>query len=245
MNGLRSVYRKNFLKWFEKERADIVCLQEIKLQENQIPKDLLDIDGYSLYLKTAKKKGYSGLAIYTKTKPLSVSDTLGIKRFDDEGRFLKLEYPEFVLIGIYMPHGGRKKENLEYKLKSYDYLRKYLSKIKNRPVVLAGDFNIARTDLDLMRPKQNRKNIMFTPEERKKVDRLINLGFVDTFRIFNNGGGHYTWWPYMANARERNLGWRIDYILVAHSLVPKIKKAFILREVRGSDHCPVGINLFA
>lgn len=160
-----------------------------------------------------------------------------------EGRFLKLTFPRFTLINFYLPHGGRKKENLDYKLKVYDFLLNYLSKLVNEKVILSGDFNIAHEDIDLARPKQNQNNIMFTPEERKKIDNLIQLGYVDTFRIFNQEGGNYTWWSYMAGARERNLGWRIDYLFVSPGLKQDLKSAFILQEIAGSDHCPIGLTV--
>ena len=156
---------------------------------------------------------------------------------------LKLKYPDFTLVNFYIPHGGRQKENLSYKLEVYELLLNFLSKIKNQNVIVIGDFNIAHQEIDLARPKDNQKNIMFTPEERRKLDEIIELGFIDSFRIFNKKGGNYTWWPYFVDARERNLGWRIDYIFVSKPLWNKLKGAFILKDVYGSDHCPVGIEL--
>jgi exodeoxyribonuclease-3 len=156
---------------------------------------------------------------------------------------LRLDYKDLILIDFYIPHGGREKEKLPYKLEAYKYLLKYLWKIRDKKVVIIGDFNIAHEDIDLARPKQNRNNIMFTEEERKQLDGLISLGFVDSFRKFHKDGGHYTWWPYFANARERDLGWRIDYAFVSKKLSSKLKKAFILKESGSSDHCPVGIEL--
>ena len=168
---------------------------------------------------------------------------MGLERFDQEGRILKLKYPDFTLINLYTPHGGRQKENLDYKLKVYNRLLKYLQKFKDRNIILIGDFNIAHQEVDLARPKQNQNNIMFTQEERKRINQIIDLGFLDTFREFHKEGGHYTWWPYFVNARKRNLGWRIDYIFVSKKLVPKLRDAFILSEVMGSDHCPIGIEI--
>ncbi len=243
VNGLRSVQGKNFLEWFKKERADIVCLQEIKIQSEQIPEALRTIKGYELYLNTGERKGYAGVAVYTKQKPLKVSAALGMERFDREGRFLRLDYADYILIALYMPQGSRDKRDLPYKLEVYDRLLKYLGKIKSKPVLVIGDMNIAHTELDLARPKQNQKNVMFTPGERHQLDTLAALGFVDTFRRCTKGDGHYTWWPYFANARQRNLGWRIDYIFASKQLALKIKKAFILPEVYGSDHCPIGVIL--
>ena len=246
INGIRSIYKKNFLEWFLKTKADIICLQEIKAQEEQIPNDLLKIPDYYFYFNQALKKGYSGVAVYTKQKPLKINDKLGLKQFDEEGRMLELEYSDFILINLYLPHGGRQKENLKYKLKVYDYLIKYLKHLKqntNKGIILAGDFNIAHQDIDLARPDENRDNIMFTPEERERIDKIINLGFIDTFRQFHQDGGYYTWWPYMFHARERNLGWRIDYIFVSQLLLSHLKNSFILSKIMGSDHCPIGIEL--
>ena len=242
VNGLRSVYKKNFSEWLEKIRADIVCLQEIKTQEEISQQDLFTPLAYQFYANYAVKKGYSGVAAFVKNKPLKIKKNLGLERFDTEGRMLYLEYPDFILINLYLPHGGRQKENLGYKLEVYKYLLNYLRKIKDKNVILSGDFNVAHQEIDLARPKQNQKNIMFTPEERKQVDAIIKLGFVDSFRKFYLDGGHYTWWPYMADARQRNLGWRIDYIFISKNLVPKLKDAFILPGVAGSDHCPIGIE---
>ncbi|MCK4781728.1 exodeoxyribonuclease III [Candidatus Parcubacteria bacterium] len=242
VNGIRAACKKNFLNWFKKSKADIVCLQEIRAQKEQLPDDLLQPKGYYFYFNQAVKKGYSGVAIYSKKKPLKVENKLGLKRFDQEGRILKLKYPDFTLINIYLPHGGRQKENLGYKLEVYKYLLNYLKKIKNQKIVLVGDFNVAHQEIDLARPKQNQKNIMFTSEERKQIDKVIKMGFIDTFRKFNKKTGNYTWWPHIANCRERNLGWRLDYIFVSKNMSMKLKKAFILNKVMGSDHCPIGIK---
>lgn len=242
INGLRSVFKKGFWDWFEKENADIVCLQEIKIDKEKLLPDFVNRKGYYLYTNTALKKGYSGVLVYTKTKPVSVKVNLNLTRFDQEGRFMELEYPNFTLINIYIPHGGRMKQNLAYKLEVY---KNFLKKIKNntKETIVVGDFNIAHTEIDLERPKQNMNNIMFTILERKQISDFINLGFIDTFRkIHRDKAGNYTWWPYMRNARERNLGWRIDYCFVSKDMVAKVKNAFILPQVMGSDHCPVGIE---
>ncbi len=243
VNGIRAAYKKDFSKWLTRIKADVICLQEIKAQSEQIPKDLIKPRGYHSYFNFAEKKGYSGVAVYTKKEPLSVKNNIGFKRFDKEGRILKLQFPDFLLINLYLPYGARDKRNLGYKLKSYDYLISYLKKVKNRKIILIGDFNIAHQEIDLARPKDNRNNIMFTAEERKQIDRMIDLGFTDIFRKFNKQGGNYTWWSHRFNARERNLGWRLDYIFTSKSLTPKIKNAFILNKVTGSDHCPVGIEI--
>lgn len=243
VNGLRAVYKKNFLDWLKNTKAEIVCLQETKISPEQIHWDLANPSDYFSYFNSATKPGYAGVAVYTKKKPLRVETKIGLKRFDEEGRILRLDYPEFILINLYLPHGGRQKENLDYKLKVYDHLLDYLEKIKNKKVILLGDFNIAHQEIDLARPRQNQNNIMFTPKERKQINRLIAFGFTDTFRKFHQEGGHYTWWPYFAKARERNLGWRIDYAFVSKSLVGQVKDAFILSQVAGSDHCPIGLEI--
>jgi exodeoxyribonuclease-3 len=243
VNGIRAVYKRNFLNWMKESRADIVCLQETKAQPNQLSGDLIKLDNFYSYFNSADKKGYSGVAVYTKQTPIFVQSELGIERFDNEGRMLKFKYKDFVLINLYLPHGGRQKENLNYKLKVYDYLLEYLKKIINEKVVLIGDFNIAHQEIDLARPKQNKNNIMFTSKERERINKIIKLGFMDTFRQFHKEGGHYTWWPYFAKARERNLGWRIDYVFTSAKTTLKLKNAFIMKNVQGSDHCPIGIDL--
>lgn len=242
VNGLRAVHKKNFLELFNQQKADFFCLQEIKAAPEQLPEELKSIDSYFSYFNPAQKKGYSGVAVYCKEKPLSVNTKLGLDRFDQEGRFLQLEFTDFILINIYLPHGGREKENLSYKLECYQQLLNHLSQI-SKPLVLIGDFNIAHQEIDLERPKDNKNNIMFTLEEREKIDQLLALGFKDTFRLFNQSNGNYTWWPYRLNARARNLGWRLDYAFASQQLLEKIKSASILRKVLGSDHCPISLVL--
>lgn len=243
VNGIRAVEKKGFLDWFKKERPDVLCLQEIKAQDGQIPREVLELKNYYSFFSFAKKKGYSGVAVFVKNKPISIKNKIGMRQFDEEGRILQLEYKDFILINLYLPHGGRQKENLKYKLNVYRTLLKYLNKIKNKKIILVGDFNVAHYDIDLARPKENKNNIMFTPEERSNIDKLIDSDFIDTFRQFDKSGGNYTWWPYFANARVRNLGWRIDYVFVSKLLIKKVGRAFILPDVFGSDHCPVGIEI--
>jgi len=243
VNGIRAVYRKNFFKWMRKTNPDILCLQEIKAQKGQIPEELIKPEGYYSYFNFAERKGYSGAAVYTKKKPLRIEYKLGLKRFDQEGRILRLKYPGFTLINLYFPHGAHDKRNLAYKLKTYNRLINYLKKIQDKNIILIGDFNIAHKEIDLARPEDNKNNIMFTLEERRQIDRIIELGFIDTFRKFNKKGENYTWWPYRFNAKERNLGWRLDYVFVSKMIIPKIKKSFILNKVIYSDHCPIGIEL--
>ena len=243
VNGIRAVHRKNLSKWMAKTNPDILCLQEIKAQKEQIPEELVKPKGYYSYFNLAERKGYSGIAVYSKKKPLKVEYKLGLKRFDEEGRILRIEYRDFILINIYIPYGSRDKSNLLYKLKAYNYLIDYLKKNQDKNIILIGDFNIAHKEIDLARPKNNKNNIMFTLEERKQIDRIIELGFIDTFRKFNKKGENYTWWPYRFNAKERNLGWRLDYVFVSQTIISKIKKSFILNKVICSDHCPIGIEI--
>lgn len=243
VNGIRAVYKRNFLEWLGNANADIVCLQETKAQPEQLNPDLIKPRNYYSYFNSAVKKGYSGVAVYTIKEPLKIEQNLGLKRFEDEGRILSLEYSDFILINIYLPHGGRKKENLDYKLETYSYLLNYLRKIKDKQIILIGDFNIAHNEIDLARPKQNKNNIMFTKEEREQINKIIDLGFTDTFRELNKNEQRFTWWPYSNNARQRNLGWRLDYVLVSQQLMQRLKKAFILSDVTGSDHCPIGVEI--
>lgn len=243
VNGLRAIYKRNFLEWLKKENAEIVCLQEIKAQKKGLPAALTNHKTYHSFFNQAQKKGYSGVLVYTKQKPLFVEQKLGLERFDKEGRMLRLDFGDFILINLYLPHGGRQKENLEYKLDCYRYLIKYLEKFKDKKVLLIGDFNIAHREIDLARPKENQNNIMFTPQEREQIDKITGLGFIDTFRKFHQEGGNYTWWPYWARARQRNLGWRIDYVFISAKMTAQLQDGFILKEMMGSDHCPIGIEL--
>lgn len=243
VNGIRSASKKGFLDFIRKEKPDIICLQEIKAQKADIPQELLSLKNYYLFLNSAEKKGYSGTAVFTKKKPVSVSKKLGLERFDKEGRLLELEYSNFTLINFYLPHGGRQKGNLSYKLEAYEKVFGRIKRLKKKNIILIGDFNIAHKETDLARPKQNVNNIMFTPEERKQIDTLLEFGFIDSFRKFDSGTGNYTWWPYAFKARERNLGWRIDYAFVSKGLSKKLKSVSIYSEVNFSDHCPIGLEL--
>lgn len=243
VNGLRSVCKKGFSNFLLSEKPEIICLQEIKVQKEKIPEELLQLKNYYSFFNFAHKKGYSGVAVFCQEKPLQIKTKIGLERFDQEGRFLALEFKSYTLINLYLPHGGRGKENLDYKLAAYRQLIKFLGAHKNNKIVLVGDFNIAHEEIDLARPKQNKNIIMFTPTERKQIDRILKFGFLDSFRIFNQEKGHYTWWCYMADCRKRNIGWRIDYGFVSKNMRGQLKNAFILPEVLGSDHCPIGIEV--
>lgn len=239
VNGIRSVEKNNFLENLKQIDADMVCLQEIKAHPNQLSSNLRDLPNYHSFFNPAQKKGYAGVATYSRLKPLKIENKIGIDRFDKEGRFLELTFSDFVLINIYMPHGGRRKENMDYKLAVYSHLAKFLRSGSNKDTILVGDFNVAHKEVDLARPKENNKNTMFTLEERVKIDDLINMGFIDSFRLFNRENGHYSWFPYGFSARERNLGWRIDYEFVSKNLKSRVRGSSILKGFGGSDHCPV------
>lgn len=238
VNGIRAACGHGFWEAFKNFDADIICLQEVKAFEHEIPRDLFSpSNGYELITNSSQTPGRAGVAVFTKIKPDSVETKIGLEPFDCEGRYLKLKISNFKLVNLYLPHGGRAKEHLPYKLEVYDYLAGKLD-----ADIIVGDFNIAHDERDLARPKENKNNIMFTAEERERLDKLT-AGFKDTFRIFVKDGGHYSWWPYYREARARNLGWRLDYIFAAGSLAPRVKNAFILPEVACSDHSPVGADL--
>lgn len=244
VNGIRSAHRHGFLEWIRKEDPDIVCLQETKADICDLPENLLHIDGYHSYFHSSSvRKGHAGVAVYTKREPRSIETRLGIDRFDDEGRALRLEFGDFTLFNFYLPHGSRDQRDLPYKFDVYRELFPLLERAADAPTLLAGDFNIAHTELDLYYPRQNAKNVMFTPEERAQIDMLLNLGYTDTFRALHPETKTYTWWPYRDGLRERDIGWRIDYIFASHALAPFVRKAFMQRETPGSDHGPYGIVL--
>lgn len=243
VNGIRAVYRKGFLDWFLKDKPDILCIQETKAHEEQLPDDLRNVDGYHSYFCSGERKGYSGVAIYTKEKPLSIKKGFGKKEFDNEGRILIAEYPDFHLFNIYFPNGKARAERLKFKMDFYDVFLDYVKKLKKKgkKIVICGDVNTAHKEIDIARPKENEKISGFLPEERAWMDKLITSGFVDTFRMFNQEPDNYTWWDLMTRARDRNVGWRIDYFFVSDNMKDLVKDAFILPDVMGSDHCPIGI----
>ncbi|MCL2145404.1 MAG: exodeoxyribonuclease III [Endomicrobia bacterium] len=244
VNGIRAVYKKNFLEWFKSEDADIVCVQETKAEKEQFPKELAEMPDYHFYCSSARKKGYSGVAAWSKIKPVSVSAGIENEKFDAEGRVLKLDFEKFVLFNIYFPNGGASKERLEYKLEFYDYFLEYLKKYQNKTVIICGDYNTAHHPIDLARPKQNEEVSGFMPIERERLDELENMGFKDSFRHFNKEPDNYTWWDYKTAARSRNVGWRIDYFYVSENAAKHLKSAGIQSLVQGSDHCPVSIVIY-
>lgn len=240
VNGLRAIFAKGFLKWFEEEAADIFCLQETKLQRNQVPKALENPCGYHATWSCAKKKGYSGVVTFSKQKPLAV-EYLNDERFDGEGRTLILTFDEFVLINAYFPNSQEKGKRLSYKLAYCEaLLQRCISyEGQNKGVILCGDLNIAHKPIDLTYPERNHLNPGYLPEERAWMDLFVKKGYVDTFRLFNQEPGHYTWWSYRTRARLRDIGWRLDYFCCSERLCPRIKKSSILKTVMGSDHCPI------
>ncbi|HAB19580.1 MAG TPA: exodeoxyribonuclease III [Verrucomicrobiales bacterium] len=243
VNGLRAVLRKNFLEFLDQEQPDVLCLQETKCTPDEV-EQLWPAHYTTFWNCAAKKKGYSGTAIFTRHRPLKVSSGIRREEHDQEGRVLTAEFPEFYLVNVYVPNSQRELTRLAYRQQWDVDFRSYLKRLeKKKPVIFCGDLNVAHTELDLANPKSNVKNHGFTPEERAGFSALVKAGFVDTFREFEKAGGHYTWWSPMAGARSRNVGWRIDYFLISAALRPRLKSAFIRSAIPGSDHCPVGIEL--
>jgi len=242
VNGLRACVNKGFLDYFKEIDADLFCVQETKLQEGQID---LDIEGYYQYWNYATKKGYSGTAIFTKIKPLSVKYGIGEEEFDSEGRLITLEFQDFYMVTSYTPNAQRDLARLDYRLRWEELFREYLKGLDTqKPVILCGDLNVAHQEIDLRNPKSNRGNSGFTDEERGKMTDLLTAGFVDSFRyLYPDQEGAYTWWSYMAKVRERNIGWRIDYFIVSERWKEKIKDARIDSQVMGSDHCPIVLEM--
>ena len=247
VNGIRAAYKKGLLDFIKREDADIICLQETKAFEEQLPEDLRNIEGYQLFINPADpeiRKGYSGVAIYTKLKPnKEIKNKFGSKFTDREGRILALEFDDFTIFNVYFPNGGKSEEHFNYKLSFYDEMTKHMIKLKEKTnVILCGDMNIAHEAIDLARPKENEKSIGFLPIERERITKFLNNGFTDTFRMFVKENGHYSWWDMKTRSREKNVGWRIDYFFVNNEISNNIKRADILSDVLGSDHCPILIE---
>ncbi len=237
INGLRAALKKGFLEFINNENPDIICLQETKAQQVD-----MHLAGYNYYWNSAEKKGYSGTAIFTKIKPLSVKKGINQEKHDKEGRVITLEFDKFFLVNVYTPNSQRGLARLDYRMqwdKDFHTFLKILD--EKKPVIFCGDLNVAHKEIDIARPKDNRKNAGFTDEERNNFSIIIDSGFIDTFRHFNSKGENYTWWSYMFNSRAKNIGWRIDYFCVSEKLKKSLKDAFILKDITGSDHCPVGI----
>ena len=241
VNGLRAVEKKGFLDFLNTCKADILAIQETKAEPGQLSEALRAPQGWYAYFSSAERKGYSGVAVYTRRKPLNVWYGLGKKEFDSEGRTLILEFPTFFFLNIYYPNGGQGPERIDFKLRFYDF---FLQKSKElfktgKTVIVCGDVNTAHQPIDLARPKENETHTGFLPQERVWIDKFIEEGYTDTFRYFVQEGGHYTWWDYKTGARARNVGWRIDYFFIDTPSVKKLKSAGMLSKVMGSDHCPI------
>ena len=241
VNGIRACLTKGFSEFFRNIDADIFCIQETKCQPEQIE---LEFEGYTSYWNSAEKKGYSGTAIFTKKQPIKVTYGIGIEEHDKEGRIITLEFKEFYLVTNYTPNAKRELERLEYRMIWEDEIRKYLLELnKKKPVIMCGDLNVAHEEIDLKNPKTNKGNAGFTDEERGKMTELLNSGFIDSYRYLYPQKIEYSWWSYMGHAREKNVGWRIDYFIVSNDFKEKIKDATIYTKVFGSDHCPVGLEI--
>jgi exodeoxyribonuclease-3 len=245
VNGIRAATKKGFLKWLEKASPDILCLQETKASVDQLSENIIHPNGYTGIWNSAPRKGYSGVATLVKSKPLAQISQFGDKILDEEGRIILTEHKDFYLFNVYFPNGGRDQGRLNYKIKFckrfYELLDEYNGK---KPILLCGDLNTAHHEIDIARPKANEKHSGFMPIERVWLDKLGNKGFIDTFRYkYPNKKEMYSWWDTMTHARERNVGWRLDYFWASKSLAPKIKEAMIMTDVFGSDHCPVGIKI--
>lgn len=241
VNGFRACLNKGFEEFFYQQNADFFCIQETKMQPDQAD---FKPDGYYQYWYSAEKKGYSGTAIFTKHKPISVWYGLDINKHDHEGRAITLEYEDFYLLCVYTPNAQRELARIDYRMEWEDDLREYIKSLDTtKPVIYCGDLNVAHEEIDLKNPKTNRGNAGFSDEERGKFTELLNEGFSDTFRTLYPDKVQYSWWSYMFQARAKNAGWRIDYFVVSNRLMPKVKDSFILTEIMGSDHCPVGIEI--
>ena len=245
VNGIRAVQKKGFIDWLLKESPDILCLQETKAHYSQLDDELINIEGYYSYWNAPAKKGYSGVATYTKEKPISVQYGIGVDIYDEEGRIIVTEYPSFTLLNIYFPNGQREQDRLDYKLGFYDEILAYCDELKKdgKKVIICGDFNTAHYPIDIKNAKSNETHSGFLPIEREYLDKWIDHGYVDTFRYLYPDTVRYSWWSYMFQARIKDVGWRIDYFFVSNNMMDTIKNADILCDVMGSDHCPVVIIL--
>jgi len=245
VNGIRAVYRKGFLDWFKDAKPDILCIQETKATPEQLPHKLKEIEGYYSYFNSAQKKGYSGVGLYSSIKPQAIENGFGIDKYDLEGRVQIADYDEFLLFNIYFPNGKMSEERLKYKLDFYEVFLDHVNHLRDQGnnIIVCGDLNTAHKEIDLARPKENSNISGFLPVERAWIDKFLDNGYVDTFRMFNSDSDQYTWWSYRTRARERNVGWRLDYFFVNEEFKDKVKTSYILSDVMGSDHCPIGLEI--
>lgn len=243
VNGLRACLNKGFIDFFDSVSADIFCVQETKMQQHQTELNFIE---YEEYWNNAVKKGYSGTAVFTRTKPLAVTYGMSIEEHDQEGRMITLEFNKFFLVNVYTPNSQRGLSRLDYRMRWEEDFKAYLKQLdQNKPVIVCGDLNVAHEEIDIKNPKSNKRNAGFTDEERGKMTALLQSGFTDTFRyLYPDKQDAYTWWSYMMNARTRNIGWRIDYFIVSDRLRNFVKDSIIYSDILGSDHCPVGLEIF-
>jgi exodeoxyribonuclease III len=242
VNGMRSVLGKGFLDFLRSEAPDVVCIQETKARREQVEEEF---EGWHVLWNAARKPGYSGTAILARQQPLSATMGFGDPTHDDEGRVINAEFPDFHLVNVYTPNSQRELTRLDYRTREWTpaFIAHLQHLKKSKPVVFCGDMNVAHREIDLARPKSNTRNAGFTTEEREAFDAILDAGFTDTFRLFEQSGGHYTWWSYQNQARQRNIGWRIDYFCVTHDFVPAVAHSSIRPEITGSDHCPTVLSL--
>ena len=241
VNGIRAIVKKGFTQWVEEVQPDILCLQETRATFSQVPVEVLGLPGYEHYFVSGEKGGYSGVGILTKHQPQNIITSLGIPEFDREGRVVILDFGHWQILNSYFPNGSGSPERLHYKMAFYDAIAQYAKEHKN--VIICGDLNTAHTEIDLAHPKAHMKHSGFLPEERQWISELLASGYVDSFRRFHGEGGCYSWWDMKTRARTRNVGWRLDYVFIPESLAGNLTDGFILSEVMGSDHCPVGVNI--
>ena len=238
--GFRAVLKKGFEEFFNNIDADVFCINESKVNIDQFD---FKPEGYYMFLNPAEKKGYSGILVYSKIEPLNVTFGMGIEEHDHEGRMITLEYDDFYLVSVYVPNVKRDLSRLDYRMIWEDEFKDYVKKLeKKKPVIICGDMNVAHEEIDIKNAKANRGNAGFTDEERDKMTKLLDSGFIDTYRYYNPDSEEYTWWSYIGKAREKNIGWRIDYFLVSRDIINKIKNTMIYTDIMGSDHCPIGIE---
>ena len=245
VNGLRAILKNNFLDFLNEYDPDIIGLQETKLQQMQIPNEITNLKNYHQFWSFAERKGYSGTCLFSKKPPIKVNYDIGSEKFNGEGRIIKAEFENFIIFNIYYPNGQMNDDRLEYKLKFYDQFLSHVETLRKagKNIIAIGDFNTAHKEIDLTHPKANSKYSGFLPIERAWLDKFVETGYIDTFREFDPSPEKYSWWSYMGRARDKNVGWRIDYCFVNKEFLPSVKSAFILSEVKGSDHCPVGIEI--
>lgn len=245
VNGLRAILKKGFMEWFKDKSPDILCLQEIKSSKDQLKGEIVEVEGYHAHWNSAQKPGYSGVVTLSKEEPLDVQFGMGIERFDTEGRLIRTKYPDFTLLNVYFPNGKMSDDRLKFKLDYYDTFLQFIEVLRKQgeELIITGDFNTAHKEIDLTNPKENEKYSGFLPIEREWMDNFESCGYIDSFRYFHPEGEQYTWWTYRFKARERNIGWRIDYFFVSPGLIDKIEDSIILKDVYGSDHAPILLRL--